>query len=134
MTHVINLADLYRAQQNDTEAEKVLHKVIEVVPANASANYALGLLYVRKQDNDNALKMLQRAVQLEPSNAHYAYVYGVALNSAGKKVDSIEILQSAQSRFPRNRDILNALVAFHREAGNEFAAQSFLNKLKKLNQ
>ena len=130
----INLADLYRAQQNDTEAEKVLHKVIEVVPANASANYALGLLYVRKQDNDNALKMLQRAVQLEPSNAHYAYVYGVALNSAGKKVDSIEILQSAQSRFPRNRDILNALVAFHREAGNEFAAQSFFNKLKKLNQ
>lgn len=129
----INLADLHRAQQNDAEAENILRKVIGLSPANASASYALGLLYVRKQDNDKALEMLQRTVELEPSNAHYTYVYAVALNSAGKKDDSIAVLQSAQSRFPRNRDILNALVAFHRDAGNDFVARNYMNKLKKLN-
>ena len=129
----INLADLYRAQQNDADAEKILGKAIEIAPENASANYALGLLYVRQQKNDKAVKMLQHAVTLEPSNAHYTYVYAVALNSMGEKVKSIDILQDAHIRFPSNRDILNALVAFHREAGNDFAARNYMNKLKKLN-
>jgi tetratricopeptide (TPR) repeat protein len=130
----INLADFYRGQQKDAEAEKILLKVIEFSPANASANYALGLLYIRKQDHDNAVKMLQQAAELELSNAHYTYVYAVALHSMGKDTESIEILQKAQTRFPYDRDILNALVAFHRDAGNELMSQNYLKKIQSLNQ
>ena len=129
----INLADLYRKQQNDVEAEKILHKVIDVVPGDASTYFSLGLLKVRQHKNDKAIEWLQRAVELEHSNTHYSYVYAVALNSTGKKLKSIDILQDAHGRSPRDRNILNALVVYHRDAGNDFTAQSFLKKLQKLN-
>ena len=37
-------------------------------------------------------------------------------------------LQNAHDRFPGGTDILSALVAFHRDAGDEFAAESYLKK------
>ncbi len=130
----INLADLYRTQENDTEAENVLRKAIKVAPDNIDAYYALGLSLVRQKKNDEALKMLQRAAGFETSNAHYVYVYAVALNSTGKKDIALDVLRDANVRFPQDTEILNALVAFHRDAGNEFAVQTYMKKLKKLNQ
>ncbi len=56
------------------------------------------------------------------------------LNSTGNSSLAIDVLQDAQIRFPQDSEILNALIAFHRDAGNEFAAQKFMNKLKKINQ
>jgi len=130
----INLADLYRAQQKENEAEKVLRNAIKIAPANADVHYALGLLLVRQQKNDKAVKLLQHAAELDVNNARYVYVYAVALNSTGKNSEAIDVLQDAYGRFPQNTDILNALVAFHRDAGNEFAAQTYMKKLQKLNQ
>jgi predicted CXXCH cytochrome family protein len=130
----INLADLYRAQENDTEAEKVLRKAIKIAPENVDAYYALGLSLVRQKKNDEALKMLQRAAGFETTNAHYVYVYAVALNSTGKKDIALDVLRDANARFPQDTEILNALVAFNRDAGNEFAMQAYMKKLKKLNQ
>jgi predicted CXXCH cytochrome family protein len=129
----VNLADLYRAEQKDNEAEKILNRAITVAPDNADAYFALGLLLVRKQQNDRAINSFQRASELNIFNARYAYVYAVALNSAGKTDQAIEVMQEAHDRFPGNVDILSALVAFHRDAGNDFAAQAYLKKLQKLN-
>ena len=128
----INLADLYRTQQNDAEAEKLLIKVINIAPDNADTYYALGLLKIRQKHNNVAVQMLQNAVRLDASNAHYTYVYAVSLNSTGEKNKAIDTLKDAHDRFPKDTDILNALVAFHRDAGNKFAAQTFMKKLQKL--
>ena len=130
----VNLADLYRSQKNDKEAEKTLREAIEVSPENSGAYYALGLLKVRQKENDQAVVMLQRAAEFDRTNVRYVYVYAVALNSIGEKDRAISVLQDAHNRFPVNEDILSALVAFHRDAGDEFAAQTFMNKLKKLSQ
>jgi len=35
--------------------------------------------------------------------------------------------------FLADRDILSALVSFHRDAGNAFAAETYMKKLQKLN-
>ena len=129
----VNLADLYRAQNRESEAEKTLRTAITIVPENADVNYSLGLLLIRHHKNDEAIKYLQRAAGFDSSNAHYAYVYGVALNSIGKKSLAIEVMQDAYDRFPKDTDILNALIAFHRDAGNKFAAQTYMKKLKNLN-
>jgi len=112
---------LYRRQEDDAKAEKVLRKAIKVAPDNADAHYAPGLSLVRQKKNDKAFKLLQRAADFDTSNAHYVYVYAVALHSTGKKDMAIEILQEANIRFPLDIEILNALIAFHRDAGNEFA-------------
>ncbi len=130
----VNLADLFRAQQKDDEAEKILNKAIAVAPDNADVHFALALLLVRKQQSDKAVNSFQRAAELDISNARYAYVYAVALNSAGKTDQAIELMQDAHNRFPGNADILSALIAFHRDAGNNFAAQAYMKKLQKLNQ
>jgi predicted CXXCH cytochrome family protein len=128
----VNLADLYRLQQKDDEAEKILSKAIAIAPVNADAHYALGLLLVRKQQNEKAVESLRLATELDTSSARYVYVYAVALNSTGKVDLAIRIMQDAHNRFPENVDILSALVAFHRDAGNDFSAQAYMNKLRKL--
>ncbi len=130
----INLADLYRVMKKDLAAENILRKAIKIAPDNADAHYALGLLMIRQQKVDEAVRFLQRAAGFDSSNAHYVYVYAVALNSTGKTSLAIDVLQDAQSRFPQDREILNALIAFHRDAKNDFAAQTYMKKLKKLNQ
>jgi len=130
----INLADLYRVKNSDTEAENTLRKAIDIAPGNADAHYALGLSLIRQQKNDEAVGLLQRAAGFDSSNAHYVYVYAVALNSTGKTSLAIDVLQDAQKRFQQDREILNALIAFHRDANNDFAAQTYMKKLQKLNQ
>jgi len=129
----VNLADLYRVQQDDKAAADILLQAIRL-REDASAYHALGLLKIRQQDVAQAIVMLQRAAELDTSNERYAYVYAVALNSTGEKTRAIEVLQEAYNRFPQNRDILEGLVAFHRDAGNEFAAQNYMKKLQRLNQ
>jgi len=128
----INLADLYRLHQGDEKAEKILQQVLSVAPDNADVHYALGLSLIRQKQNKKAVALLQHAAELDASNAHYIYVYAVALDSTGENEKAIAVLEEAHGRFKQNRDILEALVAFHRDAGNQFAAQTYMNKLKKL--
>ena len=128
----INLADLYRAQQKEVEVNKVLLQAIKAVPTSADANHALGLSLVRNKQAGKAVEYLKKASELDVNNSRYVYVYAVALNSTGQQKQAIKVMQDAHNRFPENRDILSALIAFHRDAGNDFAAQSYMKKLQKL--
>ena len=105
---------------------------MSIAPDSADAHYALGLLLIRQKKNTEAVGALQRAAGFDLSNAHYVYVYAVALNSIGKNELAIDVLQSANVRFPQDSNILKALVAFHRDAGNEFAAQTYMKKLQNM--
>jgi predicted CXXCH cytochrome family protein len=126
----VNLADLYRAQGEEREAEKVLRSAAGIAPGNADVHHALGLSLVRQQRADEAVDELRQASTLNPDNPHYIYVYAVALNSTGKPEQAIMVLQGAHNRHPNNVDILNALVAFHRDAGNQAAARTYAEKLR----
>ena len=72
------------------------------------------------------------AARLAKDNARYIYVYAVALNSTGKPQQAIEQLAIAHDRFPKNVDVLQALVAFNRDAGNAFTAERYMKKLNKI--
>lgn len=128
----INLADFYRAQGSEDKAERTLRVALQMSPDNAESHYALGLLQIRRKQIDEAIKSLQRAAGIDSMNAHYVYVYAVALNSAGQNDLAIDVLQDADKRFPGDVNILEALIAFHRDAGNDFTAQTYMNKLNKL--
>ena len=43
---------------------------------------------------------------------------------------AVLVLQGAHNRFPNDVDILEALVAFHRDLGNQSAARSYADKLR----
>jgi len=126
----VNLADLYRAQGDEAKVENVLRAAVEEVPESADIHHVLGLSLVRQQRTQEAIRELKRAATLNPQSARYVYVYAVALNSTGKADEAILILQGAHTAHPNNRDILAALVAFHRDSGNEAAAQRYAQKLR----
>lgn len=126
----INLADAYRAQGNEVKAEEILRRILKHTPDSALAYHALGLSLIRQQRNTDAVKELRQAATLDPDNARYIYVYAVALNSTGDPKQAVLVLKGANVAHPNNIDILNALVAFHRDLGNEAAAKSYARKLQ----
>jgi tetratricopeptide (TPR) repeat protein len=128
----VNLADHYRAQGDENRVETVLREAVGRIPGDASIHHALGLALVRQKRLPEAVEELRLAANLAPNDVRYTYVYAVALNSSGKEEQAIQILRGVHERHPGNREILSALVAFHRDAGNSAAARSYADKLQKL--
>lgn len=110
----INLADLYRIQQNDEKARQVLVAGLALSnnPDSAALHHALGLLYVRTNNYDQGLRELTTAYQQQPANARYGYVYAVALNNLGQLEKALATLRTLQQQHPTDRDILIALVSY----------------------
>jgi tetratricopeptide (TPR) repeat protein len=128
----VNLADLERALGRDAEAEQVLRRGLAQLPEGAALHYSLGLALVRLGRLDEALPQLARAVELAPRVARYAYVLGVALSEAGRPEEGLEVLEAASQRRPGDRDLLQALVAFHGQAGNADRAAEYSGRLQAL--
>jgi Flp pilus assembly protein TadD len=59
----------------------------------------------------------------------YAYVHGVAWYEAGQGQQALQVFAEAQQRHPADRDILAALMAYHRQAGDRQAAIAWARKL-----
>jgi tetratricopeptide (TPR) repeat protein len=128
----VNHADLLRAIGQETKAEALLWAALEKASTSSDIYHALGLSLVRQKRSSEALKALEQAAMLSMDNARYIYVYAVALNSSGDNDKAILVLQGAHHRFPANTNILSALVAFHRGAGNYEAAGIYTKKLQGL--
>lgn len=128
----VNLADFYSSKDNESEAEQVLRRADKQVPGSAAVHYALGLSLVRQKKTVQAMEELKQASALAPDNARYIYVYAVALNSSGHPEQAVLVLQGAQHQHPGSVEILQALVVFHRDMGNEEAAQAYAGKLQAL--
>jgi predicted CXXCH cytochrome family protein len=125
----VNLADLYRGQGREGDAERVLRDGIRQVPNSAALHHALGLTLVRAKRSAQALAELAKAATLDPANARFAYVYGVALYSAGRGPEAITLLVNASGKHPADTDILAALASFYRERGDQAKAQAYTERL-----
>jgi predicted CXXCH cytochrome family protein len=128
----VNFADLRARQGREADAEKLLRRAIAVDPAGAEAHHALGLALVRQKRFADALPELERATRLRPTEPRFAYVYGVALHDTGNAPRSLEVLRKAHENHPRDRDILQALAEYSREAGDRNAAARYARKLIEL--
>jgi len=95
-------------------------------------HHALGLVLTRLKRPDDALGELQRAAELEPERARYAYVYAVALNSAGHRNEAIMALKDSLARHPGDRDTLQALMSFNRDARDFTAALEYAEQMARL--
>jgi tetratricopeptide (TPR) repeat protein len=125
----VNLADLERQEGNDARAETILRRGSSVIPAAADLRYALGLTLIRKKDREGALAELAQAATLAPDNARYAYVYAVALQSAGRRDEALKRLEAFNAKHPHDIQVLSALIAMYREAGNRASALALAKTL-----
>ena len=128
----VNLADLYRARGRDAEGERILRDGLKLAPTSATLHHALGLVLVRLKRADAALSEFERATILEPANARFSYVYAVALNSMGRSDAAISRLEKTLAAHPNDRDVLQALAAFHSERGRSAEAEKYVDRLRKL--
>jgi tetratricopeptide (TPR) repeat protein len=128
----INLADLYRQNGRDGEGESVLRTALAASANDAGLHHALGLALIRLKRPDAALSELQRAAELEPERARYAYVYAVALNSAGRRNEALSVLKESLARHGGDRDTLQSLVTFSRDAGDFAAALDYAQQLARM--
>jgi hypothetical protein len=92
--------------------------------------HALGLQLVRAKRYDDAMVWLRLASEGDAGDARYAFVYGVALHDTGQAAEGRRVLERAARRHPGNTDILGALVAFSREAGDAAATRRWAAALE----
>ena len=125
----VNLADGLRRLGREAEAEQVLRDALAHQAEAAELHHALGLALVRQGRAAEALAALAGAAERAPESARYAYVYAVALHGAGRAREARGLLERTHPRWPRDRDVLAALVALQREAGDRAAALESARRL-----
>ncbi len=113
----LNAADALRLQARDEEATRLLAEGIDTVPSSGHLYHSLGLAQVRLGLREEAMLSLGRAMELEPDEPLFTYVYAVALHSTGSPRQAMQLLRAALHRWPGQRDMVEALAAFEREAG-----------------
>jgi predicted CXXCH cytochrome family protein len=128
----VNLADLYRQYDREADAEAMLTTGLQKVPDNADLQHAFGLLRVRQKRVAEAVPLLEQAARHDPANPRYAFVYAVALHDSGQSKRGIAAMERALIRFPRNPDILSALLGYARDAGDAKRAEEYARRLADL--
>lgn len=128
LTVLLNYADYYRAQSNDTAAEPLLSRAAMLYPDSANVHFALGLLRVRQKRTPEAVPELALAARLSPDDSNFAYVYAVGLYTTGQRDAALTVLNKARARFPANAEISSALHAYCAEQSSSVCSELAPNK------
>ncbi|MBW2403411.1 MAG: HEAT repeat domain-containing protein [Deltaproteobacteria bacterium] len=128
----VNLADLYRSQQRDEEAEAALREGLKAAADRAAVEFALGLTLIRLGRHSEAMAHLRRAHEMRPEVIRFGYVYAVAQFDQGQKVASLKTLAGMRRRYPASREILQLLAGYSQQMGRTKAAEQYMAQLKKL--
>jgi predicted CXXCH cytochrome family protein len=128
----VNLADLYRSQQRDEEAEAILREGLGAAADRAAVEFALGLTLIRLGRHSEAMTHLRRAHEIRPEVIRFGYVYAVAQFDNGQQNASLKTLERMLQRYPANRDILRLLAGYNQQMGRTKAAERYAAELQKL--
>jgi Tfp pilus assembly protein PilF len=128
----VNLADLYRSQGRDDDAEAILREGLRAAADRASVEFALGLTLVRLQRHADAIAHVKRAYEMRPETIRFGYVYAVAQFDGGKREGALRTLEHLHERYPANRGVLELLVGYNQQMGREKAAKKYAAELDRL--
>jgi predicted Zn-dependent protease len=79
-----------------------------------------------------ALAELKVAARLAPEDAHMGYVYGVALHDTGNARAGVAQLLAVLKDHPVDIEVLQALAAYAREAGDAQAMQRYMARIQEI--
>jgi predicted CXXCH cytochrome family protein len=127
-----NLADVYRAQGREADAERTLEQGLRIADS-AQLRHALGLLQVRTGRTDEALVNLESAHRMSPDDARFAYVLAIGRNSVGDPEGALQILEQSLNANPASPELLFALVTINRDVGRADAARRYARTLAEMN-
>ncbi|HYK44829.1 MAG TPA: cytochrome c3 family protein [Parafilimonas sp.] len=125
-----NLADVYRAENNEEKAKEYLDKGLSIQPGNAELHYAAALWYERKKDRVSGLREFKKAVDLNPADGSFTYAYALALQSEHQLQPAIAILENYTSKQGNDPLVLNGLISMYQES-KQPAKVSYYTDLRK---
>ncbi len=106
-----NLVDLYREQNRDEEAKRIIDKGLLRQPNNPFLHYAKGLWHIRMKDYTNGIAELKKAAEAGASNAQMVYGYAIGLFSTGQQSKSIQLLEQFITTYGNQPLILDGLIS-----------------------
>ncbi|MBJ2138413.1 HEAT repeat domain-containing protein [Paraglaciecola chathamensis] len=127
---LIQISEFYRQQGQDEKGAGYLSKALKVEPNNAQANHALGLFKIRQKQYGQALSNLKIAAHSDEAMPSFAYIYAVALEQQDRIKLAIRELEKAHQRWPRDGDVMSALISYLRKTGQNDKAQQYQSKLQ----
>ena len=101
-TGYINLADLYRSQQQPAQVSSVLMKGMKNLPKSGAIKYSYGLHLVRQKILTKAVTYFEQAMLLSPENSQYAYTYILAMDGTGQSAPALIKLKALIMKYPDN--------------------------------
>ena len=129
----LNLADLYRQQNDEKKSEAILRQGLKRLPEVAALLHSLGLSQVRQKAYTEASASLGRAAELDPQNSRYSYLYGLVLQRLQQPQAAVQEWKRALEFQPADRDLLMALLDQSQRIGNAQAALEYAERLLTLN-
>ena len=133
----VNLADLYRQQNNETKAQQVLQQGLAVNDEAAALHYALAMSLIRHGDKQGAVKYLENAASSPDTSSNYIYTYALLLQDLGQTDKALSSLEKAFKMTPNNPDIsytLSQLYSAKKQYAKALRYAEHLNSLVPGNQ
>jgi len=126
---LINLADHYRAAEDDTKSHALLARALKTAPDSANTNHAYGLLQVRMGKYEKALGYFKAALAQADAQPNHAYIYAVALDSQGQTLEAMKAIAKADKRWPNHLDLNMLQVSLMDKTGNTKGIHHYLSLL-----
>jgi len=128
----VNLAELYRQEKDESQANNILEKALTVNPEANPINYALGMSLIRQGKKQQALDYLEKAATLGEPNADTIYAHALLLQDLGKSNEAIDQLLIVYSHTPSNPDISYSLSQAYLAENDFINALTYARKLAEL--
>lgn len=92
----VNLADMYRVQQNEQQVKAWLDKGINNNPDSGILRYSLGLHYIRIANHQAALQAFEKAYSLDKNNWQFIYTLIMVYDELGLQAKKQKLLESIE--------------------------------------
>jgi tetratricopeptide (TPR) repeat protein len=90
----LNLADLYRGEENEAAAVATLDEGLTRLPNEGYLLYSRGLAAVRARDQEKALGLFERAVAAQPENIDFVVANVLLLEALGEFEKAVLVLDA----------------------------------------
>ena len=126
----INLADLYRVQEREVDAEALLGQALRRLPEQPALHYSLGLSLFRQGRAAEARASLQTAAVSDAAEPRMALAYALILDAQGETEPAIEYLLDSLRRFGNDPGLLSALINLYQRTNRQQDAEPLIELLR----
>lgn len=127
----INLADVYRTQQNPAKVKETLDLGVKNIPTSDSIQYAYGLYLVRQKQLSAAINYIKKAMELDKTNSRYLYTYALALDGLGKTRQGLNLLKARINSYQDKSQLVELGLYFGQKLRDKQIYDWFQNIVEK---